>query len=227
MSKPKILVFASGSADGGGSGFENLVVSSREGKLDAEIIAVVFNHQAGGVWIRAHKLHVPFTHFPRPWTAERYQEIATRTGAQTGGDFFALSGWLKLVTGLDPATRFNSKTVFNIHPGPLPEFGGPGLYGHHVHEAVLAAYKRGKIGYSAVCMHFVTGEYDRGPVFLQRKVVIKDSDTAEILSRRVNQFEHEHQPSSTNMIVKGWISWDGINPDSLQVPEGYLIEDIA
>ena len=166
MNKPKILVFASGSAERGGSGFEKLVRASRGGVLSAEIIAVASNYANGGVSKRADKLGIPFLHFPKPWDTEGYQNLAQETGA----DFFALSGWLKLVTGLDPKTSFNSKTVFNIHPGPLPEFGGMGMYGHYVHEAVMEAFKRGEIKYSAVSMHFVTEGYDRGPVFFKLNI---------------------------------------------------------
>ncbi len=213
MSKPKILVFASGSAEGGGSGFEKLVLASRGGPLDADITGVVSNHTNGGVHSRADRLGINFIHFPKPWTDEAYQKIAQASGA----DFFALSGWIKLVSGLDPATRFNSKTVFNIHPGPLPDFGGSGLYGHHVHEAVIAAFKRGEIIHSEVSMHFVTEGYDRGPVFFRTFVKINDDDTPETLGARVNEKEHLHQAWITNLVVNGRITWDGVNPDSLRV----------
>jgi phosphoribosylglycinamide formyltransferase-1 len=220
MSKPKILVFASGSATGGGSGFENLVLSSREGILDADIVAVVSNHERGGVRTHADNLEVPFLHFQKPWTAEAYHRLTSESKA----NFFALSGWLKLVTGLDPATRFNSRTVFNIHPGPLPDFGGPGLYGRRVHEAVIEAYKRGEISHSAVSMHFVTEEYDRGPVFFRCKVKINEDDTPDTLGTRVNKQEYMHQPKITNMVVNGLIKWDGADPHSLTTPPGYSIE---
>lgn len=150
------------------------------------------------------------------------QKIASETGA----DFFALSGWLKLVKGLNPATRFNSRTVFNIHPGPLPNFGGPGLYGHYVHEAVIAAYRQGKITHSAVSMHFVTEEYDRGPIFLNCRVKIKDNDTPETLGARVNEWEHAYQPGVTNLVVNGYIKWDGVDPNSLEVPKDYTIDPV-
>lgn len=223
MTKPKILVFASGTAEAGGSGFENLVHASRGGSLDATIVAVVSNHANGGVRARADKLGVPFLHFPKPWTGEAYQNLATESGA----DFFALSGWLKIITGLDPATRFNSRTVFNIHPGPLPKFGGPGLYGHHVHEAVISAFKRREITHSAVTMHFVTREYDRGPVFFRCNIKISEEDSPETLSNRVNEQEHLYQPKITSMVVNGLIRWDGVNPNSLEVPTGYSIEHFA
>ena len=220
MSKPKVLVFASGSAEGGGSGFEKLVLASRGGPLDADIVAVVSNHATGGVRTRADTLGVPFLHFAKPWTGEAYQRFALESGA----DYFALSGWLKLVAGLDPTTRFNSRTVFNIHPGPLPAFGGPRLYGHRVHEAIIAAHRRGEITHSAVSMHFVTEEYDRGPVFFRCNVKINDDDTPESIGIRVNQQEHRYQPHITSMVVNGLIRWDGINPDSLKVPPGYSLE---
>ncbi len=121
----------------------------------------------------------------------------------------ALSGWLKLVTGLDP------KKTFNIHPAPLPRFGGPGMYGHYVHEAVMEAYHRGEITHSAVSMHFVTEKYDEGPVFFQKTVEILPNDTAEILAQRVNIVEHQFQPIVTNAVLQGKIGWDGKDPKSL------------
>ncbi|MEK7644815.1 MAG: formyltransferase family protein [Patescibacteria group bacterium] len=218
MNKPNILVFATGNPEnGGGSGFEKLVLASRVGVLDANIQAVVSNHPGGGVRMRADKLGVPFIHFPKPWNAEAYQRIADQSGA----DLFALSGWLKLVTGLDLKTRFNPRTVINIHPGPLPAFGGPGLYGHHVHEAVIAAFRQRSVTHSAVSMHFVTKEYDRGPVFFRGLVKINEDDTPDTLATRVNQQEHLHQPRITSLVANGLIKWDGVNPTSLEVPAGY------
>lgn len=223
MDKPRVLVFASGSPEGGGSGFENLVLSSRNGALRADVVAVVSNHECGGVRARADRLGVSFLHFPKPWTAEHYQRLA----AESEADFFALSGWLKLVTGLDPKTRFNSRTVFNIHPGPLPDFGGPGCYGHHVHEAVMAAHRRGEVTCSAVCMHFVTAGYDQGPVFFRCSVPILQDDTPETLGARVNRQEHIHQPTVTDLVVSGLVGWDGTDPASLKTPAGYQLERAA
>ncbi len=199
----KIIIFASGTKDGGGSGFENMVKASQSGLLNAEISAVVSNHKNGGVREKADRLGIKFIHFPKPWTAEKYQEITK------GTDLVCLSGWLKLVTGLDP-----QKTI-NIHPGPLPKFGGAGMYGHYVHEAVIKAYKNEDISHSAVSMHFVTEEYDRGPLFFSQKVKILPTDTIETLAKRVNEVEHRWQPIITEKVLTGEISWDGKNPKSL------------
>jgi phosphoribosylglycinamide formyltransferase-1 len=106
------------------------------------------------------------------------------------------SGWLKFVKGLDPA-----KTV-NIHPGPLPKFGGPGMYGHHVHEAVIAAYRRGEITQSAVTMHFVDETaYDHGPIIFQIPILIRPDDDPVTLAKRVNEKERAWQSYILNLVV--------------------------
>lgn len=71
--KPKLLILASGTATGGGSGFTNLLKSARDGTLNADIVGVVSNHENGGVRLKAHQDGVRFFHFPGPWTAEGYQ----------------------------------------------------------------------------------------------------------------------------------------------------------
>ena len=208
---PRLIVFASGSKDGGGSGFANLIKAQRENMLRYNVVAVVSNHENGGVRKHADTLGVPFLHFPGPFEMAEYKRIVRWFNAR----FVSLSGWLKHVVGLD------SRTCFNIHPCILPEFGGPGMYGHHVHEAALNAFREGRLEHSAVCMHFVTEQYDRGPVFFQHDVPIMANDSADSLGERVNKSEHRFQPLITDMVVRGMISWDGQNPDSLKVPSRY------
>jgi phosphoribosylglycinamide formyltransferase-1 len=190
----RVLVFASGDDKGGGSGFQELVEFSRTNPpvLDAQIIGVISNHQNGGVRRRADALHIPFEYWPGPYDAEGYRAFVKKYEA----DFVMCSGWLKFVRGLDPA-----KTV-NIHPGPLPRFGGTGMYGHYVHEAVMAAYHRGEITQSAVTMHFVDETaYDNGPIIFQMPVLIRPEDDAETLAKRVNEKERAWQSHILNLVV--------------------------
>ena len=200
MEKPRILVLASGDASGGGSGFLEMVERSRTNPpiLDAEIVAVVSNHPNGGVRQKADKLGIPFIHFSGPYTAEEYQKLIADTGAQ----FVMCSGWLKLVLGLP------EWMVINIHPGPLPRFGGKGLHGHHVHEAVIEAYRRDELDQSAVSMHFVNEEYDKGAGIIQIPVLIRPDDDAESLAARVLKVEHNYQSLVLNEIVHGRIFLD-------------------
>ena len=195
--QPNILVFASGTKTGGGSGFETLVSASRTMPpiLDASICAVVTNHFGGGVRHKAEVLGVHSEYWPGPYLAEGYQNFVKYFNA----DYAMLSGWLKLAAGLDPA-----RTI-NIHPGPLPRFGGPKIYGHYVHEAVMAAYHRGEITHSAVTMHFVDPAYDRGPILFALPVPIEPGDTPDSLAARVNRAEHEWQPRVLNYVVHGQV----------------------
>ena len=198
----RVLVFASGDDKGGGSGFQELVEFSRTKPpvLDAQIIGVISNHYNGGVRKKADALHIPFEYWPGPYDAKGYRGFIQKYQA----DFVMCSGWLKFVKGLDPA-----KTV-NIHPGPLPRFGGAGMYGHHVHEAVMVAYRRGEIIQSAVTMHFVDETaYDHGPIIFQMPVLIRPEDDAESLAKRVNEKERAWQSHILSLVVHGHIFLSG------------------
>jgi phosphoribosylglycinamide formyltransferase-1 len=198
----RVLVFASGDEKGGGSGFQELVEFSRTNPpvLDAQIVGVISNHPHGGVHKRADALQIFFEHWSGPFDAKGYRTLVEKYRAE----FVMCSGWLKFVRGLDP-----SKTV-NIHPGPLPQFGGPGMYGHYVHEAVMAAFRRGEIIQSAVTMHFVDETaYDHGPVIFQMPVLIRPDDDAERLAKRVNEKERAWQSYVLNLVVHRQIYLSG------------------
>jgi len=190
----RVLVFSSGEEESGGSGFQELVEFSRTNPpvLDAQIIGVISNHQNGGVRRRAEGLRIPFEYWSGPFDAKGYRTFVEKYRA----DFVMCSGWLKFVRGLDPA-----RTV-NIHPGPLPQFGGPGMYGHHVHEAVMAAYHRGEIAQSAVTMHFVDEiAFDNGPIIFQMPVLIRPEDDPKTLAKRINEKERAWQSHILNLVV--------------------------
>lgn len=215
---PKVIVFASGTATGGGTGARNLVAHTRDakrGELDAEIVALVSNHAQGGVSQLARQTGIPFVHFAAPWTAEAYAGIVRESGAE----WVALSGWLQRACGLDPAR------TFNIHPALLSQsnglFGGSGMYGHNVHREVAEALARREITGSGFSMHFVTEAYDAGPVFCEYRVPLAPGMSAEEIAKAVNDAEHKMQPRITNMVVHGAIHWDGRDPHSLTVPCDY------
>lgn len=208
--KPKLLIFASGTKDGGGSCFEALVDAQKCGIFDVEIVGVVSPHRKGGVRKIADNAGIKFFYFGTPWTATSHHWILKHTGAE----WVALSGWLKKMAG------HNSKTTINNHPARL-DFGGRGMYGIHVHEAVLGAFQKGLIKDTAISMHFVTAEYDQGPVFFEHPVPIYTSDTPETLQERVKRYERLFQWAITDLVIHKKISWDGKDPGSLVVPKGY------
>ena len=229
--KPKLIVFSSGIKDGGGSGFENLVEAARlrQGSgeanerpvLDADIVAVVSNQENGNVRERADKLGIPFIHFNPSQHSNILQNVRTSYREiieSTGAEWVALSGWLRQVQGLDPAK------TFNIHPALLSQlggrFGGHGMYGKRLHEAVKAALDAGEITDSGFTMHFVTDEMDRGPVFFEHHVPLKKGMSAGDIERAIKAAEHEWQPKISNMVVHGQIHWDGRDLKTLVVPTG-------
>ncbi len=222
----RTVVFASGTPTSGGSGFRNLVEVSRREGLRTEVIAVVSQHDNGGVRRHADTLDVPFIHFRKTDDpAEQYMRIMGDWEAQ----FAALSGWLKFVVGLNPAR------VFNVHPALLPGVGGEGMHGHHVHQRVMDQFWAGEAHCSGVTMHFIApvakpgvidkGTYDTGPVFFRGIVPILPTDNADTLGMRANKLEHRIQPWLTDLVVTGQIGWDGKDPASLRVPPAYRFHE--
>jgi phosphoribosylglycinamide formyltransferase-1 len=211
--KPRLLIFANGTKDGGGSGFGVLVDAQKWGMLDAEIVGVVSSHINGGVRKIADANVIPFFYYESPRNGIHWPGDEHFIKGIVQADWVALSGWPILIES-DP------KTTINNHPA-RPEFGGKGMYGIHVHRAVLDAYLKGLIKDTAVTMHFVTEEYDQGPVFFEYPVAIYPSDSPETLQERVKGYEHLFQWAITNLVIHRKISWDGKDPASLVVPKGY------
>lgn len=213
----EIIVLATGSKDGGGSGFEKLVeYFNGSVRRRARVIGVVSNIKGGGVEARAVRLGVPYMHLSKDsCTAEGYRGIAPQFDSSK--PWFALSGWLQLVSGL-PEER-----TFNIHPALLSQlggrFGGKGMYGHRVHDEVKFAFDDGLINCSGFTMHFVSDEYDRGPILAEVRVPLRHGMSAEDIAHAVNAEEHRLQPWLTELIVTSRIRLEGervIVPDDFK-----------
>ena len=207
MAKKRILVFASGTKNGGGSGLANLHEQARiTPGLNYEVVGVASNFEHGGVRRHAEARQVTFRHFSSGvWSGEEYQRLVQ----EFQPDLVALSGWLKPVRGL------SAGRVINIHPGPLtrkemgkPLYGGKDMHGDAIHAAVL----KNKEKFTAVTMHFVPSfdgrGYDCGPVFFEKRIPILPDDTIDTLRKRVNAVEHEWQPYLTSLVAHNHIWYD-------------------
>jgi phosphoribosylglycinamide formyltransferase 1 len=117
-------------------------------------------------------------------------------------DLVVLAGYLKLVPA--PIVRRFRGRMVNVHPALLPAFGGPGMFGHHVHDAVLAAGAT----VSGPTVHFVDEEFDRGPVIAQWPVPVRPDDTTESLAARVLRAEHLLLPRAVDAIARGAVFLD-------------------
>jgi phosphoribosylglycinamide formyltransferase-1 len=176
--QPRLAVFASG----GGSNLQALIDAHARGDLPAPVVLVISNRASAGALARASRHGIPAVHVGRkePDPEARMLELLTEHAV----DVVVLAGWLALI-GPRLLARYPGRVV-NIHPGPLPAFGGKGMYGRHVHEAVLAA----KVKMSGPTVHLVDERYDEGPILAHVEVPVEPGDTAETLAQRVLREEH-------------------------------------
>jgi len=181
---------------GGGRSLQNFLDVIAEGKLDAEIVVVVSSRPNVEGLNKARKARIPTEVVER----RRYQSLADFSVAITeimercDVDFVILGGFLQRWLF---SKRYEGR-VLNVHPGPLPKFGGQGMYGHHVHEAVLAAGENE----SAATVIIADHEYDHGPTILEKPVPVLSDDTPESLAARVFEAECEIYPEAVRMLIK-------------------------
>jgi len=181
-----IGVFASGR----GSNFQAILDAIQQDLLHAAVTLVVSNKaDAGALEIaRAHSL--PAVHLNQ----KQYPDDASFASAMLSVlrahdvQMIALAGYLKKIP-LDVVREYKNR-ILNIHPALLPSFGGAGMYGHHVHEAVIASGAK----FSGATVHLVDEEYDRGPIVLQKSIAVEDHETPDTLAAKVLKIEHEIYP---------------------------------
>jgi phosphoribosylglycinamide formyltransferase-1 len=168
---------------GGGRSLENLAERIRAGELDAELVLVVSSNSSAYALERARRLEIPaVTVDPKAFgSPHEFSAAAWEVIEGARADLVVLAGFLRLLL-VPEAWRGR---VINIHPSLLPRFGGKGFYGERVHRAVIAAGERE----SGCTVHYVTNEYDKGDVLVQRKVPVLPGDDEHSLGARV--FEEE------------------------------------
>ncbi len=186
---------------GGGTTLQNLIDRVATNELHAHIAGVVSSRADAFGVTRAERAGIRasvVSASPRRATFAEEVWAAVRTFAP---DLVCLAGWLHL---LPIPTDFRHR-VLNIHPSLLPAFGGKGMYGHHVHEAVLAYGAK----VSGCTVHFADDTYDTGPILVQKCVPVKEGDTPDTLAARVFQAECEAYPEAIRMIAEGGVTVQG------------------
>ena len=186
---------------GGGTTLQNLIDRIAAGTLSARIAGVVSSRADALGVTRAERAGIPATVVPAaPRRAGFADEVWTAVRAYKP-DLVCFAGWLHL---LPIPADFRHK-VLNIHPALLPAFGGKGMYGHHVHEAVLAYGAK----VSGCTVHFADDTYDTGPILVQKCVPVKAGDTPDTLAARVFQAECEAYPEAIRLIAEGCVTVQG------------------
>jgi phosphoribosylglycinamide formyltransferase-1 len=186
-------------ASGNGTSARAIVNAIRAGDLAAEARLMVSNMRKAPALAWAAEAGVPALCIPTQADPAAADAALAGQMAAHGVELIVLSGYLRQ---LGPATlsRYAGR-ILNIHPGPLPAFGGHGMYGRRVHEAVLAA----GVAQSGVAIHLVDEEYDRGPVIAERAVPVQPGDTPETLEARVTALEPAFFVETLRAIASGAI----------------------
>ena len=178
----------------------NLQRHIAEEKLNARIEVAVSSRSGIRGVERSRELGLPTVVVERRGlTSEIFQRRITEAVGEA--DLVCMAGFLSLWRV--PEDRYGR--VINIHPALLPEFGGKGMYGHHVHEAVLAAGKTE----SGCTVHVCDNKYDHGPIILQRKVPIKPGDTPDDLAARVFEQECIAYPAAVRLFCEDRVRLEG------------------
>ncbi|RYZ91715.1 MAG: phosphoribosylglycinamide formyltransferase, partial [Sphingobacteriaceae bacterium] len=166
----------------------------RKSNGDAEVAIVLTNNPQAYVLQRADNFEIPSHIFTRK---EFYDtDDVIRLLKNLNIDLVVLAGFLLLVPG-SLLKAFPNK-IINLHPALLPKYGGKGMYGDHVHQAVLAD----KEEESGITIHFVNENFDEGEIIHQSKFKIEPGDTLEIVKFKGQQLEHHHFPRVVENLLK-------------------------
>ncbi|MHB9031171.1 MAG: phosphoribosylglycinamide formyltransferase [Candidatus Latescibacterota bacterium] len=187
-------------ASGGGSNLQSIIDRSLDGSLSAQVVVVISNNSGAGALERARKhgiaaLHISAVTEGSPESADGriVEELTARSV-----DLVVLAGYMKRV-GPALLGAFAGR-IINIHPALLPRFGGEGMYGMHVHEAVIASGETE----SGPTVHLVDSRYDHGEILAQRRAPVLPGDTPETLQKRVLAVEHELLPRAIQDLAERW-----------------------
>jgi phosphoribosylglycinamide formyltransferase-1 len=187
--KKRIAIFASGS----GSNAQKIMEHFKRSP-EAEVVLILTNNPQAYVLQRADNFEVPSHIFTRKEFYETDDVIRLLKNLQV--DLIVLAGFLWLV----PVSLLRAfpNRIINLHPALLPKYGGPGMYGDHVHKAVLANSE----DESGITIHFVNEVYDEGEIIHQSRFKIEPDDNLEMIKFKGQQLEHQHFPRVVENLLK-------------------------
>lgn len=185
-----IAIFASGS----GTNAENFIRHFQDNKV-GRVALVVTNKPDAFVLERAARLHVPSLVLTHDELADGGRVASLLRERDI--DFIVLAGFLRRIP--DGLLRAYPGRIVNIHPALLPKFGGKGMYGERVHQAVVEAGERE----SGITIHFIDERYDEGTTLFQARCSVLPQDTADDVARKVHALEYEHYPRVVEQLLAG------------------------
>jgi len=188
---------------GSGTTLQNLIDHAADGTLDAKVACVIASRASAYGLERAAKNGIPakaITSKDIPNPGERSMAIWEDIRKHKT-DLVVLAGYMSLLT-VPPDYEHR---IVNVHPALIPAFSGKGMYGHHVHEAVIEYGAK----VTGATVHFVDDAYDNGPIIMQEAIPVHDHDTADSLAERVQALERKLYPKAIQMIAEGRVTVEG------------------
>lgn len=188
---------------GSGTTLQNLVEQIRDRRLDARVVLVIASRSGIKGIDRAREAGLRCVVVDRKQNASlaEFSRKIFELSDEAKTDLVCLAGWLCL---LELPAKYEGR-VMNIHPALLPSFGGAGMFGRKVHEAVLAHGCK----VSGCTVHFVDATYDSGPIIVQRTCPVLDDDTPESLAHRVFEEEKIAYPEAIHLFQQGRLKIEG------------------
>ena len=183
----RIVIFASGS----GTNAENIIKYFKQSTI-ATVVRVLTNKQHAKVLERANRLSVKSLYFSKKAFIE---DDTILNLLKKEADYIILAGFLWHIPA-KIVEAFPNK-IINIHPALLPKYGGKGMYGMHVHNAVVEN-KEKKTG---ITIHFVNENYDEGAIIFQEKVSVHPNDTPEMVATKIHELEYKYFPSVIEQVI--------------------------
>lgn len=184
----RLAVFVSG----GGTNLENIIGYFHDDE-NVEVSVVVSNRDDAYALQRAKNHNIPSMVITRK---QFENEPDTVLSAVKGCDYIILAGFLVRVP--EYLIEVYPRQIINIHPALLPKYGGKGMYGHHVHEAVKAAGEKE----SGITIHYVNNELDAGEHIAQFRVALTDDDTPDTIAEKIHVLEQAHFPEVIESVIK-------------------------
>jgi phosphoribosylglycinamide formyltransferase-1 len=196
-----IAVFASGR----GSNFQSILNAIDAGILPAQVVVLISNKSDAGAMEIARTHNIPAQHLSQKMfsSEDALAKAMLDVLKKKQTEFIVLAGYLKKIPA--QVIRQYRNRIINIHPALLPLFGGDGMYGHRVHESVLASGEK----VSGATVHLVDEEYDRGPIVMQKTVDIVPDETPDSLAAKVLKIEHEIFPLALKAFAEGRVKVEG------------------
>jgi phosphoribosylglycinamide formyltransferase-1 len=187
-------------ASGGGSNMQAIVDAYKFGILKglAEVVLVISNNTNAFVLERAKKENIKSVCIERKSFKddESFNKKVLVELQAANADLVCFAGYMRMID--KEILKVYNGRILNIHPALLPKFGGKGMYGHFVHEAVVKAGKKK----SGATVHFANEEYDSGRIILQKEVEVSKSDTPEDVARKVLEAEHKIYPQAIKKVIE-------------------------